>query len=118
MKAPVLIFLVILLTGIALAEAVDVVKSTKNAQGQLCGQIPQFLKDKLGYRELVADWISDRVDGFYQVTLNVTAQKDLQVDGVYMSYRWQPQWVWAVRTRDNNVRPANKLAENWMAGKL
>jgi len=118
MKPLVLIFLVILLTGIAFAEAIDVVKNTKNSQGLTCGQIPQIIKDKLGYKDLMANWLSDRMDGIYQVSLSISAQKEVQVDGMYMSYRWQPQWIWAVRGRDNNVRPANKLAQNWMEGKL
>lgn len=118
MKPLALILLVVLLAGLAWAEAIDVVKSTKNSQGLTCGQIPQFIKDKLGYKDLMAHWLSDRIDGFYKVSLNVSAQKEVQVDGMYMAYRWQPSLVWEVRSRDNNVRPANKLAEDWMDGKL
>ena len=118
MKPLVLILLVVWLAGCAFAEAIDVVKNTKNINGLTCNQIPQVIQNKLGYKDLVVNWLSDRIDGFHQVSLSISAQKEVQVDGMYMSYRWQPRWVWAVSSRDNNVRPTNQLALNWMAGKI
>jgi len=102
--------------GTALADVVDIVKQTRNSAGLPCKEIPKVIESKLGYKDLITKWLGNKLNGNYKVSLQVSAQKDIQADGVYVSYRWRPEWVWEVE--DENVTPVNALARNWMAGKI
>lgn len=118
MRRFILILLVVVMSGAACADFISVVKNTRNAVGLYCSEIPTVIESKLGYRDLAQDWLESRLNGSYKVLLKITAQKDVQVDGIYMSYNWRPEYVWEVEKQSRQVTPANTLARNWMDGKI
>jgi hypothetical protein len=103
----------------ALAQAgfIELVKGTRNSLGQYCGEIPRVIETRLGYKTLKSHWLENKMNGEAQVFLKVKAQKEVRVDSLYVSYAWNPEWVWKVKGY-KNVTPANALARNWMAGKI
>jgi hypothetical protein len=115
-KAVFLLLIMLAFSGLAQAIAFDIVKSTRNAAGIPCGEIPKFLEQRYGFNKVRADWREKKLDHIVEVTLNVIASKNLAVDTMQMSYDFNGQWVWQV-DRNNTVRPVNPAAKKWMGGK-
>jgi len=116
MKWIIIILSVLLSAGSARADLVDLVKMTKNSLGIHCSEIPKVMEQKLGYKNLISRWLEDKMDGLAQVSLKISAQKEMKVDSLYVSYAWNPEWIWQVEGR--KVSPKNALARDWMAGRL
>jgi uncharacterized Fe-S cluster-containing MiaB family protein len=113
------LLIVMLLMGAAQVEAaIKLVKNTRNSEGQFCSMIPEVVAEKLGCRVVKAEWSEDKTDSSARVSLNVSTQKELLVDSLYMSYSWNPEWVWRVESQTQKVSPANAQAERWMKGKI
>lgn len=116
MKRLAFILILIGLMGAAQANPVDLVKRTRNSSGRYCSEIPKAIEQKLGYKALNSNWQEDKMDGYNLVTLKISAKKEVQMDSLYMSVAWNPEWIWAVNNQ--KVTPVNALAKNWMKGKI
>jgi len=114
----VILLAVVLLSGLALAGTVDVVKNTKNAQGRNCSEIPNLINNQLGFNTLAVNWLEKQIGGITRVILKVSAQKSIKDGTLTGSYNWKPEYVWEVRPPRRDVVPVNTLAKNWMEGKL
>jgi len=117
MKWAILILLLIFSTGSARADFIELVKGTRNSLGQYCREIPKVIEARLGYKTLKSHWMENKMDGEAQVFLKVKAQKEVRMDSLYVSYAWNPEWIWDIKGYEN-VTPANELARDWMTGKI
>lgn len=113
----ILLLLCLAQTGWAL-NCREAVKITRNQQGRPCLEIPKLVKEKLGFEVLKQDWLEEKLNNLVKVALKIVAQKEVQVDSVYMSYSWNPEWTWLVNSNTHEVQPENSLAKDWMEGKL
>jgi len=118
MRWLVALMLVLSLAGLARADYIDLVKQTKNSLGLYCAEIPRVVENKLGFKEIFQNWLGAGENGSYNVFLKLTFEKEVITDGVYMSYRWKPEYVWAVNRTSRDVTPLNALARDWMVGKI
>ncbi len=105
--------------GAGYCSQVDLVKSTRNSSGVSCAEIPNLIREKLGFTSIAVSWIERHVDGITQVVLKVSAQKEVTYpESLTLAYSWNPEFVWDVRSPSQNVQPSNVLAKNWMEGKI
>ncbi|MFA4906280.1 MAG: hypothetical protein WC645_07230 [Candidatus Margulisiibacteriota bacterium] len=119
MKKLILAFLICALAaGVAFGNFTDRIKAAQNCHGLKCLEIPKFLEEKQGFQIVKQDWLEEKMGDAVKVTLKIAAQKEIQVDGVYLSYSWNPEWVWSVNPQDGAITPLNDRARDWMMGKL
>lgn len=116
MKWAAIILILVFLTAAARADSIAVVKQTRNSQGVECSEIPRYVENKHGFKARITEWFESKVDGIMEVTLKVTAQKESAVDTMYVSYSWDPEWIWGVKRSSKKVEPINQRARNWMKG--
>lgn len=115
MKWTSFILFLVFLTTLARADSIAVVKQTRNSQGIQCSDIPRYVENKLGFKTRVAEWFESKVNGMMEVKLKIMAQKQSRMDTMYVSYSWDPEWVWGVEN-SVKVEPINQRARNWMKG--
>lgn len=112
------ILMFVVLVGAAQAGYMGVVKAAKNADGQMCSEIPEVLEAEFGCKVVSAKWSEEKMSGASEVSLKLSVHKQKTADEVYVSYAWNPVWVWKVEHKTRRVKPINKLAVRWMEGKI
>jgi uncharacterized membrane protein len=110
--------LVLFMAGACFADYVSMVKYTKNKDGIYCYEIPREVEKKLGFKAIAVKWLEDRSNDIIEVSLKLSARKEGNVDTVYFSYGWQPEWVWGIEKGSKAVIPINARARDWMKGKI
>jgi len=109
---------VMALSGAVFADAIDIVKNSKNAAGLQNSDIPQTLDSKLGFRTVATQWFTDSIDGFTRVILRISTKKETHYpEALTLSYAWKPEYIWNVDST-NNITPGNNLARRWMEGRI
>jgi len=109
---------VLILSGAVFANVIDLVKSSRNAAGLQCSDIPLVIDSKLGFRTIATHWFTDRLNGFTRVILKINANKvNHYPEELTLSYAWKPEYVWNIDS-SNNIIPANRLARRWMEGRI
>jgi len=117
MKWVAFILTILMLAGSAGADFVELVKKTKNSVGLYCSEIPKLVEAR-GFKAVKSDWREGKMNGITKVSLKVTAQKETQVDTMYVAYAWNPVWIWGVENKTRAVSPLNNLAKDWMEGRI
>lgn len=99
-------------------QCTEIVKYTKNPMGFMSYQIPEILVKKMGYQIIEQNWREEKMSDVVKVTLKISAQKEVQVDSAYLSYSWNPEWIWSVNPLNGKITPLNDRARDWMGSKL
>lgn len=119
MKNYLILSLLLLLTaGAAFGDFVGQVKAARNCHGLKCLEITKVLEGKMGFQIIKQDWLEEKMGDAVKVSLKISAQKEVLVDDAYLSYSWNPEWIWRVDPKNGEITPLNDRARDWMMGKL